>query len=30
MSKIESILKGGAGKAFNPTLIDNFFKLIRM
>ncbi len=30
MSRIESILKGGAGKAFNPTLIDNFFKLIRM
>jgi HD-GYP domain-containing protein (c-di-GMP phosphodiesterase class II) len=30
MSKIESILKGGAGKAFNPKLVDNFFKLIRM
>jgi len=30
MSKIESILKGGAGKAFNPKLIDNFFKLIRV
>jgi hypothetical protein len=29
-SKIESILKGGAGKAFNPRLVDNFFKLIRM
>lgn len=29
MSKIESVLKGGAGKAFNPSLIENFFKLIR-
>ncbi|MEK6743423.1 MAG: HD domain-containing phosphohydrolase [Nitrospirota bacterium] len=29
MNKIESILKGGAGKSFNPKLIDNFFKLIR-
>ena len=29
MSKIESILKGGAGKSFNPKLVDNFFKLIR-
>ena len=28
MSKIESILKGGAGKAFNPKLVENFFKLI--
>ena len=30
MSKIESVLKGGAGKAFNPKLVDNFFKLIRV
>ena len=30
MSQIESVLKGGAGKAFNPKLIDNFFRLIRM
>jgi HD-GYP domain-containing protein (c-di-GMP phosphodiesterase class II) len=30
MSKIESVLKGGAGRAFNPKLVDNFFKLIRM
>jgi HD-GYP domain-containing protein (c-di-GMP phosphodiesterase class II) len=30
ISKIESVLKGGAGKAFNPKLIDNFFRLIRM
>jgi HD-GYP domain-containing protein (c-di-GMP phosphodiesterase class II) len=30
MSKIASVLKGGAGKAFNPMLIDNFFRLIRM
>jgi len=29
MSKIEQILKGGAGKAFNPKLVENFFKLIR-
>jgi HD-GYP domain-containing protein (c-di-GMP phosphodiesterase class II) len=29
MSKIEQILRGGAGKAFNPKLIDNFYKLIR-
>lgn len=29
MNKIEQILKGGAGKAFNPKLIENFFKLIR-
>jgi len=29
MGKIESILKGGAGKSFNPKLVDNFFKLIR-
>jgi len=29
MSQIESVLKGGAGKAFNPKLIDNFFRLIR-
>jgi HD-GYP domain-containing protein (c-di-GMP phosphodiesterase class II) len=29
MSKIESILKGGAGKSFNPKLVDNFFRLIR-
>jgi HD-GYP domain-containing protein (c-di-GMP phosphodiesterase class II) len=29
MSKIESVLKGGAGKAFNPKLVENFFKLIR-
>jgi len=30
MSKIDSILKGGAGKAFNPKLIDNFYRLIRI
>jgi HD-GYP domain-containing protein (c-di-GMP phosphodiesterase class II) len=30
MNKIKSVLKGGAGKAFNPTLVENFFKLIRM
>jgi HD-GYP domain-containing protein (c-di-GMP phosphodiesterase class II) len=30
MSKIESILRSGAGKAFNPKLIENFFRLIRM
>lgn len=30
MSRIESVIKGGAGKAFNPKLVDNFFKLIRM
>ena len=29
MSKIEEILKGGAGKAFNPALVENFYKLIR-
>ena len=29
MSKIEEILKGGAGKAFNPTLVENFYRLIR-
>jgi hypothetical protein len=29
MSKIEEILKGGAGKAFNPKLIENFYKLIK-
>ncbi len=29
MSKIESILKGGAGKAFNAKLVENFFRLIR-
>ncbi len=29
MSKIEQILKGGAGKAFNPKLVENFYKLIR-
>jgi hypothetical protein len=30
MNKIEQILRGGAGKAFNPKLIENFFKLIRV
>jgi len=30
MSKIEEILKGGAGKAFNPKLIENFFRLIKV
>ncbi len=30
MSQIESVLKGGAGKAFNPKLVDNIFRLIRM
>ena len=30
MSQIESVLKGGAGKAFNPKLIDNFLRLISM
>ena len=30
MSQIESVLKGGAGKQFNPKLIDNFLRLIRM
>ena len=30
MSQIESVLRTGAGKAFNPKLIDNFFRLIRM
>ena len=29
MHKIESTLRNGAGKQFNPTLIDNFFRLIR-
>jgi HD-GYP domain-containing protein (c-di-GMP phosphodiesterase class II) len=29
LSKITSVLKSGAGKAFNPQLVDNFFKLIR-
>ena len=29
MSKIEQILRGGAGKSFNPKLIDNFYKLIK-
>jgi HD-GYP domain-containing protein (c-di-GMP phosphodiesterase class II) len=29
VSKIESILKSGAGKAFNPKLVENFIKLIR-
>ena len=29
MSKIEEILKGGAGKAFNPKLVENFYKLIK-
>jgi HD-GYP domain-containing protein (c-di-GMP phosphodiesterase class II) len=29
MSKIESVLKGGAGKAFNSKLVENFYKLIR-
>jgi HD-GYP domain-containing protein (c-di-GMP phosphodiesterase class II)/roadblock/LC7 domain-containing protein len=30
MSKIEEVLKGGAGKAFNPKLVENFYKLIRV
>jgi len=29
MNRIEEILRSGSGKAFNPKLIDNFFKLIR-
>jgi HD-GYP domain-containing protein (c-di-GMP phosphodiesterase class II) len=29
MNKIESVLKGGVGKAFNPKLVENFLKLIR-
>jgi HD-GYP domain-containing protein (c-di-GMP phosphodiesterase class II) len=29
MDKIESVLRTGAGKAFNPKLVDNFFRLIR-
>jgi response regulator RpfG family c-di-GMP phosphodiesterase len=29
MSKIEEILRNGAGKSFNPKLVDNFFKLIK-
>jgi HD-GYP domain-containing protein (c-di-GMP phosphodiesterase class II) len=30
MSQIESVFRAGAGKAFNPKLIENFFRLIRM
>jgi len=30
LSKIEEVLKGGAGKIFNPKLVENFFKLIRV
>jgi HD-GYP domain-containing protein (c-di-GMP phosphodiesterase class II)/roadblock/LC7 domain-containing protein len=30
ISKIEAVLRGGAGKAFNPMLVENFFRLIRI
>jgi HD-GYP domain-containing protein (c-di-GMP phosphodiesterase class II) len=30
LSRIEAVLKDGAGKAFNPALVDNFFRLIRV
>jgi HD-GYP domain-containing protein (c-di-GMP phosphodiesterase class II) len=30
INKIKSVLKGEAGKSFNPMLVDNFFKLIRL
>jgi HD-GYP domain-containing protein (c-di-GMP phosphodiesterase class II) len=30
MNKIEEVLRGGAGKIFNPKLVENFFKLIRV
>jgi HD-GYP domain-containing protein (c-di-GMP phosphodiesterase class II) len=30
ISQITLVLKGGAGKAFNPKLVDNFLRLIRM
>ena len=29
VEKIESVLVGGSGKAFNPLLVDHFLKLIR-
>jgi HD-GYP domain-containing protein (c-di-GMP phosphodiesterase class II) len=29
LEKIESVLKGGSGKAFNPKLVDHFLKLIK-
>ena len=29
LNKIESVLRGGAGKEFNPKLVENFFRLIR-
>ena len=29
LDRIESALRGGAGKEFNPKLVDNFLKLIR-
>jgi hypothetical protein len=30
MNKIEEVLREGAGKAFNPKVVDNFLKLIRV
>ena len=30
MSKIRQVLVGGKGKAFNPVLVDNFLKLIKL
>lgn len=29
MEKIESVLRGGSGKSFNPLLVDHFLKMIK-